>query len=99
VRKLYYNMTITFVSVVVAVLIGGIEALNLIAEKFALTGGLWDAVGSLNDTFGTLGYVIIGVFALSWLVSMALYHLKGYDRLEIEVSRQARATQSTPGMA
>jgi nickel/cobalt transporter (NiCoT) family protein len=89
VRKLYYNMTITFVSVVVAVLVGGIEALSLIAEKFALTGTFWELVGSLNDTFGTLGYVIIGVFALSWIVSMALYRLNGYDQLEIEVSRRA----------
>jgi high-affinity nickel-transport protein len=88
VRKLYYNMTITFVSVVVAVLIGGIEALNLIAEKFALSGGLWDTIVSLNDTFGMLGYLIIGVFALSWLGSMAIYHLKGYDQLEVELSRQ-----------
>ena len=36
VRKLYYNMTITFVSVMVAVVIGGIEALGLIADKFGL---------------------------------------------------------------
>ena len=63
VRKLYYNMTITFVSVVVAVIIGGIEALGLIADKFGLSGGLWDAVGGLNDSFGMLGYLIIGVFA------------------------------------
>jgi nickel/cobalt transporter (NiCoT) family protein len=89
VRKLYYNMTITFVSVVVAVLIGGIEALSLIGEKFALTGTFWEFVGNLNDTFGTLGYVIIGIFALSWIVSLALYHINGYDRLEIEVSRRA----------
>src|SRR5437762_10715379 len=76
VRKLYYNMTITFVSVVVAVLIGGIEALNLIAEKFSLSGGIWDTIVGLNDTFGTLGYLIIAVFALSWVGSMAIYHLK-----------------------
>jgi high-affinity nickel-transport protein len=99
VRKLYYNMTITFVSVVVAMLIGGIEALNLIAEKFDLTGGFWDFVGSLNDTFGTLGYVIIGVFALSWIVSMALYRLNGYDRLEVEVSRRAESAHPNPGTA
>ena len=99
VRKLYYNMTITFVSVVVAVLIGGIDALNLIAEKFALTGGFWDFVGSLNDTLGTLGYVIVGVFALSWVVSMALYRLNGYDRLEIEVSRRAESAHPNPGTA
>ncbi len=99
VRKLYYNMTITFVSVVVAVLIGGIEALSLIADRFGLAGGLWDAVASLNDTFGTLGYVIIGVFALSWLISAMVYHLKGYDRLDIQLSHQVRSTRPNPEMA
>ena len=82
-RKLYYNMTVTFVSVVVAVLIGGIEALGLIAAKFGLTGGLWDAVEHLNDSFGMLGYLIIAVFIASWLISMLIYRLKGYDRLEV----------------
>ena len=45
IRKLYYNLTITFVSVVVAVLIGGIEALGLIADKLSLEGPFWDVVG------------------------------------------------------
>src|SRR5712672_1821562 len=84
VRKLYYNMTITFASVVVAVLIGGVEALNLIADKFGLSGGLWDTVGNLNETFSMLGYLIVGVFALCWLVSMVVYRLKGYDSLEFQ---------------
>jgi high-affinity nickel-transport protein len=83
VRKLYYNMTITFVSVVVAVVIGGVEALGLIGDKFALHGALWDAVAQLNDTFGMLGFVIIGIFAASCLVSVMVYRLKGYDRIEL----------------
>jgi len=83
VRKLYYNLTITFASVVVAVLIGGVQALNLIANKFGLTGGLWDAVANLNDVFGALGFVIVGVFAACWLASMLIYRLKGYDHIEI----------------
>jgi high-affinity nickel-transport protein len=91
VRKLYYNMTITFVSVIVAVLIGGVEALGLIVDKFGLSGGLWDAVGGLSEHFGMLGYVIVGVFALSWIVSMAIYRIKGYDRLEIRMGPLATA--------
>ena len=82
VRKLYYNLTITFASVVVAVLLGGVQALNLIADKFELTGGVWDAVGNLNDVFGTLGFAIIGVFVACWLVSMLVYRFKGYDRID-----------------
>jgi high-affinity nickel-transport protein len=82
IRKLYYNMTITFVSVIIAVIIGGVEALGLLADKLGLSGGLWSAVTSLNDNFGALGYLIIGIFAVSWMVSMLLYRLNGYDRLE-----------------
>jgi nickel/cobalt transporter (NiCoT) family protein len=82
VRKLYYNLTITFVSVVVALLIGGIEAIGLMKDQLKLTGGLWDLVGSLNDNFGALGFVIIGVFVLSWIGSILVYRIKGFDRLE-----------------
>ena len=82
IRKLYYNLTITSVSVVVALLIGSVEALGLIAEKLALSGGIWDWIAMLNEQFGALGYVIIGLFIVSWIVSVAIYRLKGYDRLE-----------------
>jgi high-affinity nickel-transport protein len=85
IRKLYYNLTITFVSVVVALLIGGIEAIGLLKDQLKLSGGLWDMVGSLNDNFGALGFVIIGVFVLSWIGSVILYRVKGFDRLEAPV--------------
>jgi high-affinity nickel-transport protein len=81
VRKLYYNLTITFVSVVVAVIIGGALALGLVAEKLGLKGGLWDAIESINE-FGALGFVIVGIFVGCWLLSMLIYRLKGYDRLD-----------------
>jgi high-affinity nickel-transport protein len=83
IRKLFYNMTITFVSALVALVIGSIEALGLIAEKLELSGGFWDALGSLTDNFGLLGYIIIGIFAASWLLSTLIYRLKGYDRIEV----------------
>ena len=81
-RKLYYNMTITFVSVLVALLVGGIEALGLVGAKLELHGWLWNAVARLNGDFGAIGYLIIGVFLVSWLVSVAVYRMKGYDRYE-----------------
>jgi nickel/cobalt transporter (NiCoT) family protein len=87
IRKLYYNLTITFVSVVVAVMVGGVEALGLMADRFGLEGGFWSGVSALNDNFGALGYLIIGIFALSWIVSLLLYRLKGYDRLELANSK------------
>ena len=83
IRKLYYNMTITFVSVIVAVLIGGIEALGLIGEQFRLQGAAWDAIGTLNNQFGLLGFVIIGVFAVSWLGSLAIYRFNRYDEIRV----------------
>ena len=52
-RKLYYNMTITGTSVVVALFIGGPEALGLLMDKFALSGGIWRWVGALNDNPAT----------------------------------------------
>jgi nickel/cobalt transporter (NiCoT) family protein len=84
IRKLYYNITITAVSVVVAVVIGGIETLGLIGDTFKLGGSFWDAIGSLNDNFGVLGYIIIGIFALSWLISVLIYRGKGYDKLDVQ---------------
>ncbi len=57
IRKLYYNLTITLVSVVVAVLIGGIEALGLLADQLSLSGWFWDGIGALNDNFNSLGFV------------------------------------------
>jgi nickel/cobalt transporter (NiCoT) family protein len=83
VRKLYYNMTITFVSVVAALAIGGVEALGLIGEGLSLRGGFWDSVGNVNDSFGVLGFVIVGLFMLSWLISFIIYRIKGYDRIEV----------------
>ncbi len=87
VRKIYYNMTITLVSIIVAVVIGGIEALGLLADQLKLQGGVWDAIGSLNDNFGTLGYLIIAIFALSWLASIVIYRVKRFDQLQIKASR------------
>ena len=86
IRKLYYNLTITAVSVIVAVLIAGIETLGLIGDAYKLEGPFWDAISALNDNFGVLGYAIIGVFAASWLLSMAIYRAKGYDELEVKAS-------------
>jgi high-affinity nickel-transport protein len=84
-RKLYYNMTITAVSVVVALVVGGLETLNLIRDQLGLTdgGGFWGAIGAINDNFGILGYVIIGIFAVSWIGSVAFYKFNGYDKLEV----------------
>ncbi|WP_354685812.1 HoxN/HupN/NixA family nickel/cobalt transporter [Cupriavidus necator] len=81
VRKLWYNFTITLVSVLMAFVIGGIEALGLLADRLQLSGGLWSWVSMLNERLAEFGYVAIGVFVLSWAVSAGIYKLKGYDNL------------------
>ncbi len=78
-RKLFYNLTITSVSVLVALVVGGIETLGLIAGQFDLHGAFWDAISNLNSNFGALGYGIVALFIVSWGVSYLIYRLKGYD--------------------
>jgi nickel/cobalt transporter (NiCoT) family protein len=85
IRKLFYNITITAVSVVVALIVGGIEALGLLADKLSLQGGFWDVIGALNDNFGTLGYLIIAIFAVSWIISAVIYRVKRYDEIEVSI--------------
>ena len=81
IRKLYYNITITAASVVVALFIGGIEALGLVADKLQLTGGIWTPINAISEHFGEIGYWIIGMFVLCWLISALNYYLRGYDQL------------------
>jgi high-affinity nickel-transport protein len=68
-QKLYYNFIMTLVSIIFALLIGSIEVLGLVADKFNLGGRGWDFVRTLNENFAMLGYAIIAVFALSWLIA------------------------------
>ena len=83
IRKLYYNITITCVSVVIALVVGGIEALGLCVEHFQLKGWFWATILRLNENFGSLGYFIVGLFALSWVVSIAVYRWRRFDDLEL----------------
>jgi nickel/cobalt transporter (NiCoT) family protein len=84
IRKLYYNITITSVSVVVALTVGGIEALGLLGGRFHLKGNFLDGVARLNDNFGVLGFFIVGVFALCWAASVAFYKWRRFDDLELD---------------
>jgi high-affinity nickel-transport protein len=83
IRKLYYNLTITFVSVVVAILIGGIETLGLLSDRFALKGAFWDGIGGLNDNFTALGVAIVGLFGAAWAGSVIVYRYKDLDEIEV----------------
>jgi high-affinity nickel-transport protein len=87
IRKLYYNLTITAASVIVALIVGGLETLNLIGGRLGLIdgGGFWGAIGSLNDNFGMLGYLIVAVFVAAWAISYVVYRIKRYDEIEVSV--------------
>ena len=81
IRKLYYNLTTTVMSILVAVLVGGLESLDVIGDQlgFADTEGFWRAISDLNHNFAMLGLVIVGIFITAWLVSYAIYRVKRYD--------------------
>jgi high-affinity nickel-transport protein len=87
VRKLYYNMTITAVSVLVAVIVGGLEVLGVVGDKFDLHGIFWKGISTLNDDyhFGLIGILIICIFVLSWITSIAAYRCMGYHKLELAI--------------
>jgi high-affinity nickel-transport protein len=72
-RKLWYNLTITGASVAVALFIGGIEALGLIADRLGLSGGMWALVDALNESLANVGFAVIALFVIAWLVSSLLY--------------------------
>jgi high-affinity nickel-transport protein len=79
VRKLSYNLVVTGFSVVAAVLVGAIEALGLIGDKFGLEG-LWVTADPAGALFGTLGYLVVAMFVATWLVSFVIYRTMGYSR-------------------
>jgi high-affinity nickel-transport protein len=81
IRKLWYNLTITAASVVVALFIGGVEALGLIGSKLGLTGGAWSVIGDLNENMARFGYAVVALFLLSWAISVIVYRANGYDKL------------------
>ncbi|HEY6233966.1 MAG TPA: HoxN/HupN/NixA family nickel/cobalt transporter [Candidatus Elarobacter sp.] len=88
VRKMFYNMTITLVSVLVALLVGTVEALSVIGGQLSLRGAFWDRLGELSGNFAFLGFAIVGVFVAAWLLSTLVYRLRGYDRIEVTAATE-----------
>ena len=84
IRKIYYNMTITFISVIIAFIVGGIEALGLIADGLKLQGAFWSSVGTLKDNLGILGYLFIGLFVVTWIISVAVYKWMRLEEIELK---------------
>ncbi len=78
VRKVFYNLTVTVISVLVAFVIGGIEVLQVLSTELNLSGGFWDWLDGLN--FETIGYGIAAIFATAWVVSVIVWKYKKYDQ-------------------
>ncbi|GJP39238.1 hypothetical protein CLOM_g23629 [Closterium sp. NIES-68] len=76
-RKLFFNIVITGLSVMVALLIGGIELLQLVIEKAGWEGQPWEFVTALD--LNIIGFVIVGLFFLTWLASLVVWQLMRYD--------------------
>ncbi len=71
-------------SVFIALFIGGIEGLQIISQESGATGGLWSITNRLD--LQNMGFVIIATFVAARFVSVGIYRLRGYDRLDAEVS-------------
>jgi high-affinity nickel-transport protein len=82
IRKLWYNLTVTAASVAVALLIGGVEALGLLAGQLGLEGRFWSTVSALNEDMADFGFAVVAIFALAWGVSAAVYRWNAYDQLD-----------------
>ena len=79
IRKIYYNLTVTIISVLVAFAVGGIELLGIVAGELNLSGGVWTAVVQLS--FEDLGFGIVGLFVFTWLGAMAYYRYRRFDEI------------------
>ncbi|HEY2531462.1 MAG TPA: HoxN/HupN/NixA family nickel/cobalt transporter [Xanthobacteraceae bacterium] len=80
IRKIWYNLTITAISVVVALLIGGLEALGLFAGKLGLNGAFWSMIGNLNRDLANFGYLVVGIFVACWATSYLLFRWQRLDQ-------------------
>jgi high-affinity nickel-transport protein len=87
VRKIYYNITITGLSVAVALIVGTAELLSVLADQLSLTGGAWDVVAHLD--LNLLGYLIVGLFVVTWGIALAVWH---FGHIEERWALSARKT-------
>jgi nickel/cobalt transporter (NiCoT) family protein len=90
VRKLYYNLNITLISVLVALVVGTIEVLQVISDELHLGGPFW---GFVNNTLnlGNLGFFIVAVLIVSWLISTIVYRVKKYEDIETPSAKEPTA--------
>ena len=91
VRKVYYNLTITGLSVFVALFIGATELLGLLAQDTNLNGSFWSFMATFN--INTAGFVIVGVFVVTWVVALAVWR---FGRIEQKWDTRPAVTADSP---
>ena len=94
VRKVYYNIIITGLSVAVALFVGGLELCQVFANQLNLTGGFWDYALAFN--LNSAGYFIVGAFVLVWSIALLLWK---YGKIEERWHNNAHAAQLARGEA
>ena len=77
IRKVYYNLTITLVSVLVAFLVGGVELLQVLSNELRLSGGVWGWLAGVD--LETMGLGIVCIFLVCWAGAIALYRMKHFE--------------------
>ncbi|MEA2647309.1 MAG: nickel/cobalt transporter (NiCoT) family protein [Chloroflexota bacterium] len=85
IRKVFYNLTITGLSVFVALFVGVVELLQMLVQAANLSGGVWDAVGGLD--FADMGFFIVGAFVVTWVAAFAIFKLRRIDERWAEMVR------------
>jgi high-affinity nickel-transport protein len=77
IRKIYYNLTVTVISVAVALLVGTVELLQVLSSELGLSGSFWSWLGGIS--FETIGYLIIALFLGTWIAAIAIYRYKDFE--------------------
>jgi high-affinity nickel-transport protein len=78
VRRIYYNITVTGLSVAVALGIGLVEVLQVVSDRLSLDGGFWDAIGAID--FGALGYAMVALFVITWAGAVLIWRTRGIEQ-------------------
>ena len=82
VKKLFFNLVVTVLSVLMALFISIIQLLTIAKNSWELKGPFWDLVEEISENFGLIGAIITGMFVLTWFVSYIIYKFGGYKSLE-----------------
>jgi len=92
VRKVYYNIVITGLSVAVALFVGGLELLQVLSTQLNLTGGFWNYTNSFN--LNSAGFIIVAAFVVVWTLAILIWR---YGRIEERWHDKAHAAQLARG--